>query len=158
LDEKLLKFVQKELQANNPQMQRMKTLEILERECKFRITEREKNWNGPEWGTGGQEDGQLNDYDSISKATRLLEEVKDIRDELSILKFLLKQQNYVWKQLVDESYKKPKSEESRGPAHVVNEIDEMDKMAERIQDSVRISSFPTAKSIVNFIGELSFEP
>lgn len=151
LDPKLQKFIHRTLNSNNPRIEHLKALKV---ECEHRIIERRKTHTGSEWVTDGQEDSQLDDYQSISKATRLLEEVKDIRDELNILKFLLKQQNDVWKKLVDGSYKKPMSKKStdnipdsraterwRGPAYILNEIDEMDKMTERIQDSVRISSF-----------------
>ncbi|KAF2186042.1 hypothetical protein K469DRAFT_687459 [Zopfia rhizophila CBS 207.26] len=147
LDEKLLKLVERGLQkANDGQMRH---LDELKNECEGRIDKRKDNPNGSEGGTDGQDDGRLNDYNSISKATRLLEEVKDIRDELNILRFLLEQQNDVWEKLVDGAYKEPMSKAStytikknkvmdrwRGRAYVVDEIDEMDKMVEGIQASV----------------------
>lgn len=159
LDKKLLKFIVNEQKHNNSQNERLENLRI---DCARRIRERMGNQEGSEWGNDGQEFGQLNDYHSISKATRLLEEVKDIRDELNILGFLLEQQNDVWEMLVDGSYLKRLSKVSTsnitgsrgidrwgGTAYMIDEINEMDKVAERIQDSVRISSFWATKTAIN---------
>jgi len=101
---------------------------------------------------GGQKQSeQEEDYESISKATKLLVEVKDIRDELNILSYLLNQQKVVWRQLlglglnddgtVNMNGISPKEiERWKGPGLAMKEVEEMDKIAQRIQDSVRASS------------------
>jgi hypothetical protein len=94
---------------------------------------------------------QEKDYESISNATKLLVEVKDIRDELNILSYLLNQQKVVWRQLlglgvnddgtVNLNGISPKEiERWKGPGLALKEVEEMDKIAQRIQDSVGASS------------------
>ncbi|KAF7902234.1 hypothetical protein EAF00_002137 [Botryotinia globosa] len=70
---------------------------------------------------------------SISKAANLLDEIKDILDELTILKTLLTQQQHVWQELVGPE---PERDSARGPTYTLHEIEEMIKMAERVQKSV----------------------
>ena len=72
-------------------------------------------------------------YASISVAAHLLEEVKDIRDELNILKSLLRHQKTVWDDLFRVS---AKNDRRRSPDYAMEEIEEMDRSAKRIQDSV----------------------
>ncbi|KAM0817358.1 hypothetical protein AB5N19_03163 [Seiridium cardinale] len=72
-------------------------------------------------------------WESISEAADLLDEVKDILDELTILKALVTQQHSVWEELVG---KPSESDNARGPNYTLRDIKEMINMADRIQDSV----------------------
>ncbi|KAK9791444.1 putative Heterokaryon incompatibility domain-containing protein [Seiridium cardinale] len=72
-------------------------------------------------------------WESISEAADLLDEVKDILDELTILKPLVTQQHSVWEELVG---KPSESDNARGPNYTLRDIKEMINMADRIQDSV----------------------
>jgi len=73
---------------------------------------------------------------SIVHAADLLEEVKDIRDELNILKAIVAHQKKVWAEL-DENELKDNS--SKGAAYFINlEIEEMDKQATRVQSAVNL--------------------
>jgi hypothetical protein len=59
--------------------------------------------------------------------------VKDIRDELNILKSLLRHQKTVW----DDYFRvSAKNDRRRSPDYALEEIEEMDRSAKRIQDSV----------------------
>lgn len=73
---------------------------------------------------------ETEDWESISRAASLLEEVKDIRDELNILRTLLAQQSSVWKELLG-----PNSEDS-GPADTTKDITEMSEQSTAIQSAV----------------------
>lgn len=96
---------------------------------------------------------QEKDYASISKAAHLLKEVKDIRDELSILSYLLTQQRIVWKKLRglpinnDGSINnqalasREEIDGMKGPALAINDVHELNGIAQRIQDSVSIYLF-----------------
>jgi hypothetical protein len=95
-----------------------------------------------------EESDQEKEYKSISEAMNLLIEVKDIRDELNILSYLLTQQKTVWQKLLDLSVNEDgtiisdnisakEAERWRGPGSALKDIAEMDKIAQRIQDSVR---------------------
>ncbi|KAG4034424.1 hypothetical protein MFRU_003g03880 [Monilinia fructicola] len=87
-------------------------------------------------------------YNAIGNAANLLHEVKDIRDELNILKYLLEQQTAVWERLLetptdtDELHQRsglPRFKETgrwKGPGPAIKSVLEMDKLAQRIQDSV----------------------
>lgn len=74
----------------------------------------------------------------IKKAAELLKEIKDIRDELNMLNAVLTQQKSVWNELHD-----PQADKNnlRGPAYAINNIEEMDKQAERVQDAVSFVIF-----------------
>ncbi|KAJ8133086.1 hypothetical protein O1611_g544 [Lasiodiplodia mahajangana] len=74
-----------------------------------------------------------NNFLSIQKASELLKQIKDIRDELNMLKSILTQQKGVWNELRDTQ-----SEEHnlRGPAYAINSVDEMDAQAARVQSAV----------------------
>ncbi|KAE8449130.1 hypothetical protein EG329_008514 [Mollisiaceae sp. DMI_Dod_QoI] len=72
-------------------------------------------------------------FHSIKDASALLKEIKDIRDELNMLKAVLTQQKSVWNELHDPQTEK---DNLRGPAYAINNIVEMDKQAERVQDAV----------------------
>lgn len=76
---------------------------------------------------------ETQNWSSISEAANLLDEIKDILDELMILKTLLTQQQHVWKELVGPE---PERDSARGPTYTLHEIEEMIKMAERVQKSV----------------------
>ncbi|KAH8815457.1 hypothetical protein F5884DRAFT_179677 [Xylogone sp. PMI_703] len=92
---------------------------------------------------------QLDDYTSISQATTLLDEVKDIQDELNIFSFLLGHQKRVWDDLFGTASNKygtkrpaPDAEGKRekhkwsGPGYMINQISELNKSTRSIQDSV----------------------
>lgn len=90
---------------------------------------------------------QEGDYASVSGAAKLLLEVKDIRDELNILNSLLTQQKEVWEKLLGLSVNEDGSiiqnetflretEKWKGPVFALKDFVEMDKNAQKIQDSV----------------------
>ncbi|KAL4957033.1 hypothetical protein BDW69DRAFT_181044 [Aspergillus filifer] len=74
------------------------------------------------------------DWSSIFEAAKLLHEVKDIREELSILESLLKQQSSVWKAITNLNA--GQSAGAKGPEDLLEEIKEMCKNTEIIQKSV----------------------
>ncbi|KAI1174739.1 hypothetical protein F4777DRAFT_552834 [Nemania sp. FL0916] len=74
-----------------------------------------------------------NNWTSISRAADLLDEVKDILDELTILKTLVSQQSDVWNDLVGSDFE---YSGARDPIYTLRTIEEMIKMTEKIQDSV----------------------
>ncbi|KAL9109115.1 MAG: hypothetical protein Q9227_006206 [Pyrenula ochraceoflavens] len=76
---------------------------------------------------------ETEDGKAISNAADLLEEVKDIRDELNILKTLLAQQNAVWEGLFSPS---PDTREEKNLVDAINAINEMLEMSATIQQSV----------------------
>jgi hypothetical protein len=99
----------------------------------------------------------LQAYESIHAASKLLREVKDVRDELGILRFLLQQQRIVWDRLPpsheqttseapEASQRKTEGEKGNGPyesrdiTDYIDDVDEMEKTAKRIQDSVSVCS------------------
>ncbi|KAL9616712.1 MAG: hypothetical protein Q9160_008432 [Pyrenula sp. 1 TL-2023] len=84
-------------------------------------------------GKRPENSSEMEDWDSIKKAAELLEEVKDIRDELNILKTLLTHQEHVWHDLIGRA---SGTEDSKGPADIIEEIKEMDKISEAIHASV----------------------
>ncbi|QSZ35438.1 hypothetical protein DSL72_008308 [Monilinia vaccinii-corymbosi] len=106
-----------------------------------------RHHNIPKEASAKPED-QEKDYKSISTATNLLLEVKDIRDELNILKYLLEQQKRVWERLLempadtDEASEgsdlphRKETERWKGPDLTIRDILEMDKLTQRIQESV----------------------
>ncbi|GAW17229.1 hypothetical protein ANO14919_066830 [Xylariales sp. No.14919] len=73
-------------------------------------------------------------WTSVSRAAALLDEVKDILDELMILKTLVTQQGHVWQDLVGNDLG---PSNSRGPVHTLRAVTEMIEMADRIQASVK---------------------
>lgn len=80
-----------------------------------------------------------NPYFHIHEETGFIHEVKDIRDELNILKSLLEDQRGVWNQAFGESTNttaKSNYLQSRNPAEAIEEIVEMDEDAERVQNAV----------------------
>lgn len=77
----------------------------------------------------------IKNFRSIGRAADLLKEVKDIRDELNILKMALTHQKKVWNELHDI---KLGENGLTGPAYIIHEIEEMDKMAARIQSAVSV--------------------
>ncbi|KAM3087078.1 hypothetical protein ACMFMG_001188 [Clarireedia jacksonii] len=81
---------------------------------------------------------QEKDYKYIHEATKLLKEVKDIRDELYILNYLLKQQKGVWEEFLEIlDGKAPRgTEKQKGPENIIKDVDEMEKIAQKIQESL----------------------
>ncbi|TGO50851.1 hypothetical protein BOTNAR_0377g00120 [Botryotinia narcissicola] len=76
---------------------------------------------------------ETENWNSISEAANLLDEIKDIQDELTILKTLLTQQQRIWQELVGPE---PERDSARGPTYTLHEIEEMIKMAETVQKSL----------------------
>jgi hypothetical protein len=74
-------------------------------------------------------------FGSIKDASILLQEIKDTRDELNILKAVLMHQNKVWNEIHETE---SETAELKGPAYMINEIEEMDKQAQRVQNAVGI--------------------
>lgn len=73
-------------------------------------------------------------FKSISQAANQLLEIKDIRDELNMLKSIVSQQKKVWDELVLGA---PKNVNSRNAAeYTIANIQGMDLVASRIQDAV----------------------
>lgn len=96
-----------------------------------------------------------NAYTSIYDASRLLQEVKDVRDELGILRFLLQHQSTVWSGLsishgrmmwetteaTNGSTNRNENIGRRQSGDIIGyneDIDEMEKTANRIHASVRV--------------------
>ncbi|KAI9869299.1 MAG: hypothetical protein M1813_000088 [Trichoglossum hirsutum] len=81
-----------------------------------------------------------NPYYAIGEEIEKLREIKDIRDELNILKSLLEDQKDVWKQAfwdpAEKAYVGSKYMQSGGLAEAIETIAEMDKDAERVQNSI----------------------
>lgn len=77
-------------------------------------------------------------FQSIQKASELLKQIKDIRDELNMLKSVLIQQKSVWNELHDLQ---SGEHNLRGPAYAINNIDEMDAQAARVQSAVSTTIF-----------------
>ncbi|KAJ5916676.1 hypothetical protein N7504_000691 [Penicillium tannophilum] len=82
------------------------------------------------------------DWKAIYNAALLLEEVKDIRDELNMIKTVLTQQKVVWEGLLGQEGQVTRAMKSRmgterNLADILEEIIEMDKIAETIQTSVK---------------------
>lgn len=111
---------------------------------------------------------QEKDYRSISTATELLLEVKDMRDELNILNYLLTQQKIVWEKLLGLSVNEDGSirwnetlqretEKWKGPWFALKDVIEMDKIAQRIQDSVCVIAECRIYPLIK-LGELDFGP
>ncbi|THV52679.1 hypothetical protein BGAL_0072g00150 [Botrytis galanthina] len=90
---------------------------------------------------------ETQNWSSISEAANLLDEIKDILDELMILKTLLTQQQHVWKELVGPE---PERDSARGPTYTLHEIEEMIKMAERLQKSRAEDSSRQGKVLMAF--------
>lgn len=74
--------------------------------------------------------------ESISKAERLLSEIKDVRDELNILSSIVNYQSTVQRQV----QKEPSSESGLSSRFISDDIANMEKLATRIQSAVRSSS------------------
>ncbi|ETS81870.1 hypothetical protein PFICI_06872 [Pestalotiopsis fici W106-1] len=74
-----------------------------------------------------------NDWKTINSAATLLDEVKDIRDELMIMRLLVTQQEGVLKGLMGPD---PKSRKMQSLSFIVNELDNMVKTTDSIQKSV----------------------
>lgn len=79
-------------------------------------------------------------FKSILKAAIQLQHIKDIRDELNMLKSIVTQQKKAWDDLLAEESNNVDartSSNTRSPAdYTITNIEEMDKAASRIQESV----------------------
>lgn len=81
---------------------------------------------------GVQQENQ--DWAAINRAAKLLDEVKDIREEIIMLQALLFQQQRVWRKLVPKN--QPNFEDMRGIDLIVQDMKELGDMAQNIQQSV----------------------
>ncbi|KAJ5760452.1 hypothetical protein N7520_007608 [Penicillium odoratum] len=84
------------------------------------------------------------DWNAIYDAALLLKEVKDIRDELNMIKMVLTQQKLVWEELLGQGGQMSQAMKNslgteRNLADILKEVVEMDSIAETIQTSVRTS-------------------
>lgn len=88
------------------------------------------------WRPAGGEEDQDKDQDysyaNIARETKLLREVKDICDELNILKTLAEDQEHVWKQFWDPEDVKSHTFNYDTPLEIKTEIEEMIKEAESV--------------------------
>ena len=76
-------------------------------------------------------------FESIKEASARLKDIKDIRDELNMLKAVLMQQQSVRNELYGIT---AEAGELSGAAYAINNIIEMDNHAGRVQEAVRINS------------------
>lgn len=95
----------------------------------------ERKFQVPQQDTKAQEnlEQDTKDWTAINSAATLLDEVKDIRDELVILRFLVAQQENVWNGLTGAT---SNSRDARSPSFTADELDEMIKTTDTIQKSV----------------------
>ncbi|KAJ5882526.1 ankyrin [Penicillium soppii] len=77
-----------------------------------------------------------NPYDNISEETELLREVKDISDELNMLKNLAEDQEDVWKQVWKDEHKPDSGFTHEIPSDIKGEIEEMIKEADFVQQAI----------------------
>lgn len=77
-----------------------------------------------------------NPYGDISGETKLLREVKDICDELQMLKVLAEDQEDVWKQIWKDGYNPDATFTYETPSEIRAEIKEMIKNAGFVQGSI----------------------
>ncbi|KAH0565988.1 hypothetical protein GP486_000615 [Trichoglossum hirsutum] len=107
-------------------------------ELKERVDNSDKNQRGSQ--PTDTEQSANNPYYAIGEEIAKLREIKDIRDELNILKSLLEDQKVVWKQAfwdpVEKAYVGSKYMQSGGLAEAIDMIGDMDKYAERVQNSI----------------------
>lgn len=109
-----------------------------------------KEKNGKENSKSVERSDQEKAYATISKAAQLLYEVKDVRDELTILSDLLAQQDTVWRQLLGlptNNGKSTKEENSDSKEKIktfkelglaIRDVEVMSKSAQIIQESVSL--------------------
>ncbi|KAI2611831.1 hypothetical protein GGR54DRAFT_340844 [Hypoxylon sp. NC1633] len=87
--------------------------------------------------------------ESILKAVSLFSEIKDIRDELNILKSTANYQNAVQQKLFGQSSANSKSS-TLAANYIVNDIIEMDRLASRVQSAVDATLTLQHSEIANF--------
>lgn len=91
-------------------------------------------------------EGETKDWESISGAADVLDEVKDVREELTILRAVLAQQQHVWQDLVGHDSQR---EDARGPTYTLHEVEEMINITDSIQKSVSLNA-PYLTTIANW--------
>lgn len=99
-------------------------------------SDQDHDHKGQEVASEKEPKDETKNWASISEAANLLDEVKDIMDELTILKALISQQKHVWEDLVPKG---SEQDDARGPNYTLREIEEMIKMADTVQRSVMSS-------------------
>ncbi|KAJ5691595.1 Mg2+ transporter protein CorA-like/Zinc transport protein ZntB [Penicillium malachiteum] len=81
-----------------------------------------------------------NPYHIIIKETKLLDEIKDIRDELNILTTLATDQEKVWKQVFGDGNAKrragPMYSQSHTPIEIIGELGDITREAEMVHDAI----------------------
>lgn len=90
-------------------------------------------------------EGETKDWESISGAADVLDEVKDVREELTILRAILAQQQHVWQDLVGHDSQR---EDARGPTYTLHEVEEMINITDSIQKSASLDA-PHLMTIAN---------
>jgi Mg2+ and Co2+ transporter CorA len=83
-----------------------------------------------------EKENTKNPYDNISEETELLREVKDISDELNMLKNLSEDQEDVWKQVWKDRKNQDATFTYDSPSEIKAEIEEMIKDAEFVQQAI----------------------
>lgn len=88
------------------------------------------------WLVGSSQEANQQIENNIWRAIGLSHELKDVKDELNILSSVAKYQSVVQR---DQRGRVPLPAD-KSAMHVVDDIDEMEKMADRLQSSVREST------------------
>ncbi|KAI1383116.1 uncharacterized protein F4822DRAFT_435048 [Hypoxylon trugodes] len=90
------------------------------------------------WLTSRAEKKARNRYHIISSETELLEKIRDMRDELHILRSLAEDQDDVWKQAISHDHQRARLpyQNSCTPSDVKEDIDEMLLEAEKTTDYI----------------------
>ncbi|KAI1368999.1 hypothetical protein F5Y08DRAFT_353521 [Xylaria arbuscula] len=100
--------------------------------------EQKRRQNDEEEDEGGTELAPPTRSHVISSETELLDAIRDIRDELQMLKSLAEDQKVVWRQAFGPDHSRMKSNgiEYRTPSDVMKELDEMLSESDRIENYV----------------------
>lgn len=79
-----------------------------------------------------------NPHHIIADETRFLDEIRDIRDELHMLRSLAEDQEYVWKQAFGTTQLRSRLQYNHPctPTDVKSDLDEMIREADTVQESV----------------------
>ena len=94
----------------------------------------------------------MNPYHIIYQEAHLLDEIKDIRDEMNMLRTLVEAQDSVWKQafILDNPSDSSSWNNICTPRQVLQELEDMKVEAEMIQDAVGLFR-PNLEEQVNIL-------
>ncbi|KAK1542136.1 hypothetical protein CPAR01_05523 [Colletotrichum paranaense] len=107
--------------------------------------------NGPEPSPSALPDAGTTMEDAFEQAEKLYGDIKDVRDELNILKSVAQHQRTVQRGL----YKKMKKIVDLPAAYVVNDIAHMEAVAERIESAVNTTISLQQNEIANYQAKLA---